>query len=139
MARQKKFFNYEFVDGVQEIPSSYKAKCNITGELIPIYHKFLVKLILDHYKNNFALFKNTFVKKGAAKQQRVDQGYGDEDTVDPYKLNIYSDYLVASYKHCIDILKDNYNQKVISKTKSEMSHIDECFTRRFNRNIAKFV
>lgn len=139
MARKKKFFNYEFADGFHEIPSSYKAKCTLTGEIIPIYHKFLVKLVEKSYKNNFSLFVKTFVKKGAKKQKKIEAGYGNGETVQPYELNAYSDYLIASYKHCLDIMKDNYNIKVINKQKHEMAHISECFKRRFNRDITKYV
>jgi len=136
MARKKKLFTYEFSDGEQTIASSYKAKCNITGELIPIYHKFLVKLIKKDYKNNFDLFKTTFAKKEAVQKQKEDAGYGEGD---PYKLNAYSEYLVASYRACEKVLEDNFNAEAILKTKKEMDFIKNCFLHRFNRDIDVFL
>jgi DNA modification methylase len=136
MAAKKKLFNYEFSDGWQRLPSSYKATCTLTGEIVPIYHKFLVKLIQTKYKNSFKLFEKTYASKGAVKQQRIDDGY---DETDPYQLNAYSDYLIASYKACLNVLQDNENINLINKTKTEMSHITDCFERRFNRKIELFI
>ena len=136
MARKKKQFTYIFADGEQTIASSYKAKCNITGEEIPIYHKFLVKLIDKDYKNSFELFKTTFAKKEALQKKREDDGYGEGD---PFKLNAYSDYLVASYKACEKVLEDNFNQESILKNKKEMDYIQSCFQHRFNRDIKVFL
>lgn len=133
MAREKKLIKYIFDDGLQEIPSSYKAKCNVTGELVPIYHKFLRKMVEEKYKNNFGLFLKKFVKKGAEEQVR------QQDGDDLFKLNAYSDYLIVSYKHCLKVLEDNFNEEAILKTRSEMDHITNCFTKRFNRDITKFV
>lgn len=135
MARKHKFFNYEFEDGTVQVPSSYKAKCNISGEFVPIYHKNLVKLIEKDYKNNFSLFVKTFSQKGAKKKQQEEAGYNG----DKYSLNAYSDYLIICYKGCIDTLKDNYNKSAIAKAKTEMSFLADCFHRHFNRDIKKFV
>jgi hypothetical protein len=135
MARKPKIFNYEFVDGTVAIPSSYKAKCNITGEFVPIYHKNLIKIIENDYKNNFGLFVKTFKQKGAKKKQLEEAGY----TGDKHSLNAYSDYLIICYKGCIDTLKDNYNKVSISKAKTEMSFLADCFYRHFNRDIKRFV
>lgn len=136
MAKKKKIFNYEFADGFQEIPSTYKAKCNITGEFVPIYHKFLESLIKKKYKNNFAYFLKHFAKKGAVEKKRAEQGYNEEDK---YSLNRYSDYLIICYKSCLEILKDNYNKDSINKAKLEMEHAANCFQKHFNRDITKFV
>lgn len=136
MARKKRLFTYEFADGEVEVSSSYKARCNVTGEMIPIYHKFLEKLVKKQYKNNFALFLKTFAKKGAIQKQREDQGYKDDDK---FSLNAYSDYLIICYKSCINILDGNFNKEAIIKTKNEMSMLEDNFTRNFNRDIKKFL
>ena len=136
MAKQKKVFTYEFADGFQEIPASYKAKCNITGEYVPIYHKFLESLVKKKYKNNFEYFLKHFSKKGAEEKKRIEEGYDDQDK---YSLNRYSDYLIICYKACLETLKENFNQQSIMKTKSEMEHISHCFRKHFNRDITKFV
>lgn len=136
MAKQKKIFNYEFDDGMQEIPASYKAKCNITGEFIPIYHKFLESLIKKKYKNNFEYFLKHFTKKGAEEKKRIEEGYDDQNK---YSLNRYSDYLIICYKACIGNLDENFNQQSVMETKSKMEHISSCFHKHFNRDITKFV
>lgn len=136
MAKKKKFFTYEFSDGEVEVPSSYKAKCSVTGEMIPIYHKFLEKLVKKQYKNNFKLFLKTFAKKGAIQKQREEQGYKDDDK---FSLNAYSDYLIICYKSCLNTLDSNYNKEAIIKTKNEMTMIEDNFTRNFNRDIKKFI
>jgi hypothetical protein len=136
MARKKRLFTYEFADGEVEVSSSYKARCNVTGEMIPIYHKFLEKLVKKQYKNNFALFLKTFAKKGAIQKQREEQGYKDDDK---FSLNAYSDYLIICYKSCINILDGNFNKEAIIKTKNEMSMLEDNFTRNFNRDIKKFL
>lgn len=135
MARKAKFHLYEFADGVQQIPSSYKAKCNITGEFVPIYHKFLEKLIKKHYKNNFEYFLKHYAQKSAAKKKLEDDGYTD----DQFSLNAYSDYLVICYKACIENLKDNFNQEAIVRIKNEMQTIASNFRKHFNRDVTKFV
>jgi hypothetical protein len=135
MAKQKKLITYEFVDGEQQIPSTFKAKCNVTGELVPMYHKLLVKLIEKKYKNNFTYFLKHFSKKGAEKKQKEEAGYNN----DKYSLNAYSDYLIICYKSCLETLKDNYNQDSIKKAKREMDHVTACFFKHFNRDITKFV
>jgi hypothetical protein len=133
--RKKKLFNYEFADGEQQIPSTYKVKCNVTGELIPIYHRFLNTLIKKKYKNNFSYFTKTFAKKGAVSKQREEAGY----TNDLYSLNAYSDYLVICYKSCLETLVDNFNEKAVTRTKNEMVFYADCFMKHFNRDITKFV
>lgn len=135
MAKKKKIFNYEFADGTQEIPASYKAKCNVTGELVPIYHKFLETLVRKKYKNNFGYFLKHFTKKGAVKKQKEDAGYNN----DQYSLNAYSDYLIICYKSGLATLEDNFNEESIKKAKREMEHASNCFLKHFNRDITKYV
>jgi hypothetical protein len=136
MPKKKKVFTYEFADGFQEIPSSYKAKCTITGELVPIYHKFLETLIKKKYKNNFAYFLKHFAKKGAEEKRKASAGYDKEDK---YSLNAYSDYLILCYKSCLNTLEDNFNEQSIKKAKTEMDHAANCFRKHFNRDITKYV
>ena len=136
MARKKKTFNYEFADGWQKLPSTYMATCTISKEIVPIYHKFLVKLIEKKYKNNFEYFTKAFTTKGAVKQQREDAGYVEDDK---FTLNAYSDYLIVCYRSCLDTLKDNFNKEAITKTKREMEHIESCFWKHFNRDVKQLV
>lgn len=135
MPKKKKIFTYEFDDGFQEIPSTYKVKCNVTGELVPVYHKFLETLVKKKYKNNFGYFLKHFAKKGAVKKQKEDAGYTGEQ----HSLNAYSDYLIICYKSGIETLKDNFNEESIKKAKREMEHASNCFYKHFNRDITKYV
>jgi hypothetical protein len=136
MAKKKKNFIYWFDDGKQEVPSSFKVKCNVTGEMIPIYHKFLQKLVKEKYKNNFSYFLKTFAKKGAVKQKREEQGLAGED---PHKLNAYSDYLVVAYRAGLKELEDNFNREKIVKIKTDLDYYANCFKKHFNKEISKFV
>jgi hypothetical protein len=136
MARKKKSFFYEFADGEREIPSSYKAKCTITGEIVPIYHKFLETLIKKHYKNSFSLFEKTYAQKDAIKKKKEDEGYNENDK---HTLNAYSDYLIICYRSCINNLEGNFNKQAIVRYKNEMIQIADNFKKHFNRDIAKFV
>lgn len=135
MAKKQKLYMYEFQDGIQQIPASYKVKCNITGELVPIYHKVLESMVIKKYKNNFGYFLKHFSKKGAEKKQKEEAGYDNN----MYSLNAYSDYLIICYKSCLERLQDNFNQDSIKKTKVEMDHITACFLKHFNRDINKYV
>jgi hypothetical protein len=136
MARQKKNFKYFFADGAVEVPSSYQAKCTLTGEIVPIYHKFLQKLVKKKYKNKFQLFLQTFAKKGAEKQKRQDAGISEEEH-SQYKLNAYSTWLALCYKSLITETIDEADTEACIKHKRELSYIEDCFMRHFNKKISE--
>jgi hypothetical protein len=62
MARKKKIFNYKFVDCEKSFPSSVTVTCTQTKEKIKMYHKQLVRLIENKYRNNYSVFKATYIK-----------------------------------------------------------------------------
>lgn len=134
MARKKKIFTYEFADGSISIPASYQAKCTITGEVVPIYHKFFQRLIKKRYKNRLDVFLKTFKKKGAAKQQRQDAGISEEEH-EQYKLNPYSTWLALSYKSLIENPPGEENTDARIKWQKEISYNKDCFQKHFNRDI----
>jgi len=137
MARKQKIFNYEFADGPQQIPSSYRAKCNKTGDIVPIYHKVLYQMILTKYKNKFNVFLKNFVKKGA--DVRIDIDENGNEVADKHKLNAYSDYLIISYKALDESKVDKNDQKAYFKFLRDKSHIEDCFKRHFNRDINQYL
>lgn len=137
MARQKKIFNYDFIDGEQQIPATYEAICTKTGATVPIYHKILYKLIETKYKGRFQLFLKTFVKK-PDKEEPVLDADGNE-IVDNYKLNAYSDYLIICYKGLQNKVVDIADTIAVLKHDNEKAHIADCFKRNFNRDIETYV
>ena len=122
MAQHKKIINYEFVDGPQQLPATYIAICTITGEQVPIYHKILVKMIENKYKNNFDLFIRTYVSPNAKRVSR------DENDEDPYKLNVYADYLIITYRAAVNN-KDTYQMQICA----------DRFEKHFKRSITSFI
>ena len=124
-----------FADGEQWIPSSFKATCTKTGEIVPIYHKVLVTNIKKNYKDKFNYFLKNFVKKEI--KEAVEKDENGKDIIDPYKLNAYSDYLVISYKL---LLKEKQEDPTLNiKRDTQMAHIADCFKRHFNRDILEFT
>lgn len=137
MARKQKIFNYEFADGPQQIPSSYKATCTKTGQVVPIYHKVLYTMVITKYKNKFQHFLKTFVKKGVDNDVKLDEN-GNE-IVDKFKLNAYSDYLAISYKLLDESVIDKDDKKAFLRMQREKAHIEDCFKRHFNRDIKVYI
>lgn len=99
MSNKKKIINYEFADGVYEIPATFRAICTKSGTEVLYYHKVLVKLIENKYKNSYTYFINNYVCPEELRAER-------EDT-DPTKLNIYAKYLILCYKEAV-LKKDEY-------------------------------
>lgn len=133
MAKPKKNFTYLFKEGEVTIPSSYQAKCNVTGEIIPIYHKFLVKMIEGKYKNSFEFFVKTFKKRGADEQIREEQGLPDEP--EETKLNEYSKYLAICWKTEKNRSRKDLTEQESSNIDFEIQRIEELYSRRFKRNV----
>lgn len=138
MARKKKTFSYIFDDGPVMLDTSTTVKCNVTGEEVVFYHKFLVKLIEDKYKNQWLYFLKKFAKRGAQKD-RVDIHADPAIDNDNYKLNAYSDYLIAAYTVLEKSPKDPLNTELCIKQTRERSHLTDCFRRHFNRDISCYV
>lgn len=107
-----------FDDGVYDLPATYIAICTVSGEETAFYHKHLVKLIENKYKNNFKLFVDTFISSNVRREEQVLQ---DQDT---FKFNIYAYYLIICYNEAV-IKKDDYSKFVSS----------ERFEKHFKKNI----
>ena len=93
MARKKKLYNYEFADCKQALPSSVEVRCSISGEKIKMYHKQLVKLIKNKYRNRWELFKTSYIKKGNKPSLYKDGNIEEYNT----RPEGYRKYLITSY------------------------------------------
>ena len=93
MARKKKKFNYEFIDCKMSFPSSVEVTCTQTKEKIKMYHKQLVRLIKNKYRNNYSVFKSTYIKKG----NKPDENNRDENGEYNTAPEGYRQYLVSQY------------------------------------------
>jgi hypothetical protein len=120
VAKDKKFFNYEFKEGIIEIPSDFVAICTKTGTEVHIYHKNLIPLIESKFKNSFELFKSTYVCPAYAKE------FNENINSDPYRINIYGIYLIACYNSAIKI-NDTFT----------LTQCAERFENHFNNFISK--
>lgn len=136
MARKPKFFNYEFEDGTVTVPTVYQAKCTVSGDTVPIYHKQLARLIENKYKNKFKIFVKTFARRGAVKEQREQKS---SDQPDKYKLNAYSEYLVICYLSDSKLLEVTTDKDKRLELKNKIQQYGESFRRHFNRDITQYV
>lgn len=122
MARQKKTINYTFDDGDYQIDATFSATCTVTGEKVLIYHKNLIKLIEEKYKNNFGFFIKNYISPTARRdaKESVEQ--------DPNRLNKYAEYLIICYKESL-VKNDQYTTFICA----------ERFERHFKRDITQFI
>jgi len=93
MARKKKVFNYQFIDCEKSFPSSIEVICTQTKEKVRMYHKQLARLIENKYRNNYSVFKATYIKKGNKPEENNRDSNGEYNTAPEG----YRQYLVSSY------------------------------------------
>ena len=93
MARKKKTFNYQFIDCDKSFASSVVVVCTQTKEKVKMYHKQLVRLIENKYRNNYGVFKATYIKKGNKPEENNRDENGEYNTAPEG----YRQYLVSSY------------------------------------------
>lgn len=122
MAGQKKSFFYEFREGTIEIPATFYATCTVSGEKVAIYHRTLVPLIENKYKNSYKLFIDTYVSPNAKKKQE------EEIESDPYHVNTYGVFLAYEYRDA-KIKGDTYTMEVCS----------DRFMKHFKKDIRDYI
>lgn len=128
MARKKKKFNYEFIDCKMSFPSSVEVTCTQTKEKIKMYHKQLVRLIKNKYRNNYSTFKATYVKKG--NKPELNDENGEYNTApEGYKQYLITAYMSYSKDESMDI----------SKKAAQLNFLSDCYTKRYNGNIQEVV
>lgn len=131
MSKRKKKFIYEFIDGKQSFNSSTIIKCTKTGEEVKMYHKQLAKLIKNKYKNNYKVFKATYIKKGNNEQV-------ESNELDPapegYRQFLIVEYMYLKKKNNISeiernnrlaIVRDNYFKRYDSDIERSLAFVEE--------------
>ena len=130
MARKKKLFNYEFIDGNKSFPSSIVVTCTQTKEKVRMYHKQLARLIQNKYRNNYSVFKATYIKKG----NKPDENNRDENGEYNTAPEGYRQYLVSQYMY---IKNDSTLDE--STRSGKLSFLSECYLKRYNNSLDEVV
>ena len=117
--RKQKIIYVEFDDGVKELPSSMKVKCNVTGELVHFYVPNMAKVIRKKYNNNFQHFIDTYVSRTGKREVRTPAN-GESEQED---LSQYRNVLVLQFNAVRD-KKDRHSRNIIE-------HVKEVWGRRF--------
>ena len=123
-------FNYQFVDCEKSFPSSVIVTCTQTKEKVKMYHKQLVRLIENKYRNNYNVFKATYIKKGNKPEENVKDENGEYTTAPEG----YRQYLVTAYM----ATKSNDNLDV-SKKAGKLSFLSDCYSKRYNGSLEDVV
>jgi hypothetical protein len=129
MARKKKQFNYEFADCKQTLPSSVVVKCSKSGEPVRMYHKQLVKLIINKFSNNWELFKSSYIKKGNKVDEDVDNT--EEFTTRPEG---YRKYLITAY---MGAKRDK--TLTPSNLAAKLEFLDKCYFDRWGEGLDQAI
>ena len=130
MPKKKKLFNYKFVDCEKSFPSSVIVTCTQSKEKVKMYHKQLVRLIENKYRNNYSVFKATYIKKGNKPEENNTDENGEYNTAPEG----YRQYLVTAY---IAAKKDNMLDE--SKRAGHLSFLSDCYSKRYNGNLEEVV
>lgn len=130
MPRKKKMFNYKFVDCEKSFPSSVTVTCTQTREKVKMYHKQLVRLIENKYRNNYSVFKTTYIKKGNKPEANNIDENGEYNTAPEG----YRQYLVTAY-----IYAKNDNTLSDSDKAGKLNFLSNCYAKRYNANLEGVV
>ena len=130
MARKKKIFNYKFVDCEKSFPSSVTVTCTQTKEKIKMYHKQLVRLIENKYRNNYSVFKATYIKKGNKPEESNIDVNGEYNTAPEG----YRQYLVTAF-----MAIKKYKNLSDSDRAGKLNFLSNCYAKRYNANLEDVV
>lgn len=130
MARKKKEFNYKFIDCDMSFPSSIVVTCTQTKEKVRMYHKQLVRLIENKYRNNYSVFKATYIKKGNKPEENNRDENGEYNTAPEG----YRQYLVSSY-----MFTKNDTSLEDSARSGKLSFLSDCYSKRYNNKLEEVV
>ena len=130
MARKKKVFNYQFIDCEKSFPSSVEVICTQTKEKVRMYHKQLVRLIENKYRNNYSVFKATYIKKGNKPEDNNRDENGEYNT----SPEGYRQYLVSCY-----MFIKNDSSIEDSDRSGKLSFLSDCYSKRYNNNLEEVV
>ena len=130
MARKKKQFNYEFIDCNMSFPSSIEVVCTQTKEKVRMYHKQLARLIENKYRNNYSVFKATYIKKGNKPEENNRDENGEYNTAPEG----YRQYLVSCY-----MFTKNDTSIEDSDRSGKLSFLSDCYSKRYKAVLADVV
>jgi len=130
MARKKKVFNYQFIDCEKSFSSSIVVTCTQTKEKVKMYHKQLARLIENKYRNNYSVFKATYIKKGNKPEENNRDENGEYNTAPEG----YRQYLVTSY-----MAYKNDPSLEDSARSGKLSFLSDCYSKRYNNNLEEVV
>lgn len=130
MARKKKLFNYKFIDCEKSFSSSIVVTCTQTKEKVRMYHKQLARLIENKYRNNYSVFKATYIKKGNKPEDNNRDVNGEYNT----SPEGYRQYLITAYMS----YSKNKNLN-ISKKAEKLNFLSDCYEKRYNGSIHEVV
>ena len=130
MAKKKKLFNYEFIDCKKSFSSSIVVTCTQTKEKVRMYHKQLARLIKNKYRNNYSVFKATYIKKG----NKPDENNRDENGEYNTAPEGYRQYLVSQY-----LYTKNDTTLDDSTRSGKLSFLSECYMKRYNNSLDEVV
>ena len=130
MARKKKQFNYEFIDCNMSFPSSIEVICTQTKEKVRMYHKQLARLIENKYRNNYSIFKATYIKKGNKPEENNRDDNGEYNSAPEG----YRQYLVSSY-----MFTKNDNLMEDSERSGKLNFLSECYMKRYKNSLDEVV
>ena len=120
--RKQKILNVEFADGDQQLPSSVKVKCTVTGNQKSFYTPYLVKLIKRKYNNCYQKFIDTYVSKEGRGLQNKRKVEGNPEEVND--LSGYKQYLLLYLNSVIG--------KSDSKSRTIADNIRDVWQARFS-------
>jgi len=130
MARKKKQFNYEFIDCNMSFPSSIEVVCTQTKEKVRMYHKQLARLIENKYRNNYSVFKATYIKKGNKPEENNRDENGEYNTAPEG----YRQYLVSCY-----MFTKNDSSIEDSDRSGKLSFLSDCYSKRYKNSLDEVV
>jgi len=130
MARKKKVFNYQFIDCEKSFSSSIEVICTQTKEKVRMYHKQLARLIENKYRNNYSVFKATYIKKGNKPEENNRDENGEYNTAPEG----YRQYLVTSY-----MFTKNDNLMEDSERSGKLNFLSECYLKRYKNSLDEVV
>ena len=130
MARKKKVFNYQFIDCDKSFSSSIEVICTQTKEKVRMYHKQLARLIENKYRNNYSVFKATYIKKGNKPEESNRDENGEYNTAPEG----YRQYLVTSY-----MFTKNDNLMEDSERSGKLNFLSECYLKRYKNSLDEVV
>jgi|TARA_R110000787_G_scaffold7299_4_gene25097 hypothetical protein len=130
MARKKKVFNYQFIDCEKSFSSSIEVICTQTKEKVRMYHKQLARLIENKYRNNYSVFKATYIKKGNKPEESNRDENGEYNTAPEG----YRQYLVTSY-----MFTKNDNLMEDSERSGKLNFLSECYLKRYKNSLDEVV